>query len=217
MPLLGHGPPIGGQYAAPAVLTLTVLAPTRSTALMYAFCKSAIMETEKTSAGFVERVPTGPVTGQGRRRKTCRSKLPGRRASLGPERLERFLVLIEQPRLDDPVVFDPQEEQVGLLEDAIPAGPFRGGQGGRMHVARQDVDEFRVERPVGELREFLKVREDRRLSPMVSRDRAGSGHVPHRVLGDQLAQRRGILRLERRVETLDESRVRVLEHPHPLT
>src|SRR5439155_3569129 len=87
--------------------------------------------------------------------------------SLRPERLERFLVLIEQPRLDDPVVFDPQEEQVGLLEDAIPAGPFRGGQGGRMHVAREDVDELRVERPVGELREFLKVREDRRLAPMI--------------------------------------------------
>src|SRR3989454_6847376 len=63
---------------SPAVLTLTVLAPTRSTALMYAFCKSAIMETDKTSAGFVERVPTVPVTGQGPRRKTCRSTLAGR-------------------------------------------------------------------------------------------------------------------------------------------
>src|SRR2546427_9684098 len=106
-PRRGHGLPNGGPYAAPAVLTLTVLAPTRSTALMYAFCKSAIMETDKPSAGFVERVPTRPVTGQSWRRKTCRSMLPGRRASLGPERLERFLVLIEQPRLDDPVVFDP--------------------------------------------------------------------------------------------------------------
>src|SRR2546427_2277676 len=216
-PRRGHGLPNGGPYAAPAVLTLTVLAPTRSTALMYAFCKSAIMETEKTSAGFVERVPTGPVTGQGRRRKTCRSKLPGRRASLGPERLERFLVLIEQPRLDDPVVFDPQEEQVGLLEDAIPPGPFRGSQGGRVHVAREDVDELRVERPVGQLRKLLKVREDRLLAPMVPGDRAGSGDVPHRVLRNQLAERGDILPIERRVQTLDESRVRVLEHPHHLT
>src|SRR2546428_7024634 len=201
-PRRGHGLPNGGPYAAPAVLTLTVLAPTRSTALMYAFCKSAIMETDKTSAGFVERVGTRLVTGQdGREDQPFRRPLGDVRRSassvaeppLRPERLERCLVLIEQPRLDDPVVFDPQEEQVGLLEDAIPAGPFRGGQGGRMHVAREDVDELRVERPVGQLRKLLKVREDRLLAPMVSRDRAGSGPVPHRVLGDELAQRRGIL------------------------
>src|SRR3989475_1061499 len=264
-PRRGHGLPNGGPYAAPAVLTLTVLAPTRSTALMYAFCKSAIMETDKTSAGFVERVPTGPVTGQGPRRKMCRSMLAGRmegassgtaprstrglsrsrtrrppgsrsgrgsipagsagtrptpchpRESLGPERLECFLVFIEQPRLDDLVVFDPQEEQVGLLEDAIPAGPLRGSQGGRVHVAREDVDELRVERPVGQLRKLLKVREDRLLAPMVPGDRAGSGDVPHRVLRNQLAERGDILPIERRVQTLDESRVRVLEHPHHLT
>src|SRR3989449_6545277 len=169
---------------------------------MYAFCKSAIMETDKTSAGFVERVRTRLVTGQDGRRGSCRSTSPGglrRSASssaeppLRPERLERFLVLIEQPRLDDPVVFDSQEEQVGLLEDPIPAGPFRGGQGGRMHVAGENVDELRVERPVGELREFLKVCEDRRVAPMIPPDRTDCGHVPHRVLRDELAQRRGIL------------------------
>src|SRR5437867_10957399 len=54
---------------------------------------------------------------------------------LGPECLERFLLLIEQSCLDDPVVLDSQEEQVGLLEDAIPPGPFRGDQRARMHVA----------------------------------------------------------------------------------
>src|SRR5207245_11544900 len=119
-----------------------------------------IMETDKPSAGFVERVPTGPVTGQGWRRKTCRSKLPGRRASLGPERLERFLVLIEQPRLDDPVVFDPQEEQVGLLEDAIPPCSFRGSQAASRHRAREHVVALRMELPVGQPHKLPKVPED---------------------------------------------------------
>src|SRR2546427_1364105 len=52
-PRRGHGRPNGGPYGAPAVLTLTVLTPTRSTALTYAFCKSAIMETGTRPRGLL--------------------------------------------------------------------------------------------------------------------------------------------------------------------
>src|SRR5437899_1739350 len=71
----------------------------------------------------------------------------GREGSLRPERLERFLVFIEQPSFDDPVVLDPQEEEMRLLEDPISALPDRGRQCRGMHVAREDVDELRAKRP----------------------------------------------------------------------
>src|SRR5207245_11235567 len=59
-PRRGHGRPNGGPYAAPAVLTLTVLTPTRSTALTYAFCKSAIMPTSRPPRGLLSEFPRGP-------------------------------------------------------------------------------------------------------------------------------------------------------------
>src|SRR2546428_8388638 len=58
-PRRGHGRPNGGPYAAPAVLTLTVLTPTRSTALTYAFCKSAIMATSRPPRGLLSEFPRG--------------------------------------------------------------------------------------------------------------------------------------------------------------
>src|SRR5947199_5518449 len=140
-----------------------------------------------------------------------------RHASLGPERLESLFVLVEQPRLDDAVVLDPKEEQVGLLEDAISARPFRGSEGGGVHVAREDIDELGVERPLGQVREFLEIPKNLCVAPVVSRNRARSGYVPNGVLRDQFAQRSGILRIKRRVEALDERRVWVLEHPHAFT
>jgi len=55
--------PHGGPYGRCAVLTFTVLAPARSTASMYRFCKSANMTGTKASARYVERVARGVVTG----------------------------------------------------------------------------------------------------------------------------------------------------------
>src|SRR5438128_2596389 len=116
-PRRGHGRPKGGPYAAPAVLTLTVLAPTRSTALTYAFCKSAIMAASKPPRGLLSEFPRG-------------------RSQFRPATKKHF---------------------------------------GR------------------------------------------AGHVPHRVLRDQLLQGLRVARIEGRVQPLDEGRVRVLEHPHSFT
>src|SRR5713101_56477 len=58
-PRRGHARPNEGPYGACAVLTLTVLTPTRSTALTYAFCKSAIMETGKPPRGLLSEFPRG--------------------------------------------------------------------------------------------------------------------------------------------------------------
>src|SRR2546425_8535745 len=151
-PRRGHDRANGGPYAAPAVLTLTVLTPTRSTALTYAFCKSAIMETTKPPRGLLSEFPRGrsqfrPATSRHvvrPRRACCRH---ASHALLRPERLERFLIFVEQPSFDDPVVFDPQEEEIRLLEDPISALTDRGGQGRSMHIAREDVDELRSEGP----------------------------------------------------------------------
>src|SRR2546425_1626339 len=141
----------------------------------------------------------------------------GREGSLRPERLERFLVFIEQPSFDDPVVLDPQEEEMRLLEDPISALPDRGRQCRGMHVAREDVDELRAKRPTAQLREFREVREDRLVSAVIPRDLGRARDVPHRVLRDELLQGLPVARVEGRVQSLDEGRIRVLEHPHCLT
>src|SRR3989442_694959 len=91
-------------------------------------------------------------------------------APSGPKRLKRFLVFIEQPRFDDPVVLDPQEEEIRLLEDAIPPLPDCGGQCRGMHVAREDVDELRPKRPAAQLGELLEISKNRLVSAVISRD-----------------------------------------------
>src|SRR2546425_9125515 len=222
-PRRGHGRPSGGPYAAPAVLTLTVLTPTRSTALTYAFCKSAIMATSRPPRGLLSEFPRGrsqsrPATKNmsvGRGGGCCRQA--NTQAPSGPKRLKRFLVFIEQPRFDDPVVLDPQEEEIRLLEDAIPPLPDCGGQCRGMHVAREDVDELRPKRPAAQLGELLEISKNRLVSAVISRDFGRAGHVPHRVLRDELLQGLRVARIEGRVQSLDEGRVRVLEHPHSLT
>src|SRR2546428_13040616 len=62
MPRRGQGRPNGCPYGPLVMLTFTVLAPTRSTAWVYAFCNSAIMGRLIASAAYVERVSAGPVT-----------------------------------------------------------------------------------------------------------------------------------------------------------
>src|SRR5437879_9182384 len=62
MPRRGQGRPNGCPYGPLVMLTFTVLAPTRSTAWVYAFCNSAIMGRLIASAAHVERVSAGPVT-----------------------------------------------------------------------------------------------------------------------------------------------------------
>src|SRR5712691_12082451 len=209
MPRRGQGRPNGCPYGPLVMLTFTVLAPTRSTAWVYAFCNSAIMGSLIASAAYVERVSAGPVTDPV-------VAEPVEAACLGPEGLERPLVLVEESRLDDPVLIDPEEEEIGLFVDAIAARPLRRRECGRLHVTRQDVDEFRPECAAGQLLQFLEVREDLRVAPMVPRDEARSRNVPDRVGRDQILQRGGILRFEGRVELLDNGLVRVLEDPLPL-
>src|SRR3989449_5445442 len=209
MPRRGQGRPNGCPYGPLVMLTFTVLAPTRSTAWVYAFCNSAIMGRLIASAAYVERVSAGPVT----------DRVVAEReeaACLGPESLERLLVLIEESGLDDPVLVDPEEKEIGLFVHPIAARPFRRRKCRRLHVARQDVDELRAECTAGQLLEFLEVREDLGVAPMVPGDETRSRNVPDRVRRNQILQRGGILRFEGRVELLHDGLIRVLEDPLPL-
>src|SRR2546427_3886137 len=96
MPRRGQGRPNGCPYGPLVMLTFTVLAPTRSTAWVYAFCISAIMGRVTASAAYVERVSAGPVT-------EPVVAEPEEAECLGPEGLERLLVLVEEAGLGDPV------------------------------------------------------------------------------------------------------------------
>src|SRR5207245_5293234 len=160
MPRTGMGRPNGCPSGRLVMLTFTVLAPTRSTAWVYALCNSAIMGRVTASAAYVERVSVGPVT-------ELVVAEPEEAACLGPESLEGLLVLVEEARLNDPVLVDPEEKEIGLFVDAIAARPFRLRECRRLHVARQDVDELRAECAAGQLLEFLEVREDFGVAPMV--------------------------------------------------
>src|SRR2546428_12136092 len=111
------------------MLTFTVLAPTRSTAWVYAFCNSAIMGRLIASAVYVERVSTGPVT-------DVVVAEPEGAACLGPEGLERLLILVEEAGLHDPVLGDPEEKEIGLVVHSIAPRPFRCRGCRRLHVAR---------------------------------------------------------------------------------
>src|SRR2546428_9531215 len=88
IPRRGQGRPNGCPYGPLVMLTFTVLAPTRSTAWVYAFCNSAIMGRLIASAAYVERVSMGPVT-------ELAVAEPEEAACLRPEGLERLLVLVE--------------------------------------------------------------------------------------------------------------------------
>src|SRR5437016_308355 len=209
MPRRGQGRPNGCPYGPLVMLTFTVLAPTRSTAWVYAFCNSAIMGRVTASAAYVERVSVGPVT-------ELVVAEPEEAACLGPEGLKRLLVLVEEAGLDDPVLVDPEEKEIGLFVDPIAARPFRRRECRRLHVARQDVDELRAECTAGQLLEFLEIREDLGVAPMVPGDETRSRNVPDRVGRNQILQRGGILRFEGRVELLHDGLIRVLEDPLPL-
>src|SRR3989442_8570376 len=95
MPRRGQGRPNGCPYGPLVMLTFTVLAPTRSTAWVYAFCNSAIMGRVTASAAYVERVSAGPVTEPG-------VAEPEEAACLGPESPERLLLLVEEAGPADP-------------------------------------------------------------------------------------------------------------------
>src|SRR2546430_16650784 len=89
MPRRGQGRPNGCPYRPLVMLTFTVLAPTRSTAWVYAFCNSAIMGRLIASAAYVERVSAGPAP-------ALVGAEPEEGACLRTERLERLLGLLEQ-------------------------------------------------------------------------------------------------------------------------
>src|SRR5207245_6886495 len=108
--------------------------------------------------------------------------------------------VVEEAGLDDPAVLDPQQEEVATLERTVAPRPRRGRERDGVHVAREDVDEFRAERAATQLPELREVREDRRLALVLPRDRGGAGHVPDRVLGDQLLHAPGVFRMEGAVE-----------------
>src|SRR5437667_12585714 len=88
MPRRGQGRPNGCPYGPLVMLTFTVLAPTRSTAWVYAFCNSAIMGRLIGSAADVERGSAGPVI-------ELVAAEPETVACLGPESLERLTFLLE--------------------------------------------------------------------------------------------------------------------------
>src|SRR2546425_5039258 len=90
------------------MLTFTVLAPTRSTAWVYAFCNSAIMGRLIASAAYVERVSAGPVT-------DLVVAEPEEAAFLRPEGLEGLLVLVEEAGPADSVLFGPEEKERCLV------------------------------------------------------------------------------------------------------
>src|SRR2546430_17363053 len=87
MPRRGQGRPNGCPYGPLVMLTFTVLAPTRSTAWVYAFCNSAIMGRVTASEAYVERVSAGPVP-------EPVVAEPEEAAGLGAERLGRLLGLV---------------------------------------------------------------------------------------------------------------------------
>src|SRR2546427_5133166 len=99
MPRRGQGRPNGCPYGPLVMLTFTVLAPTRSTAWVYAFCNSAIMGRLIASAAYVERVSAGPVS-HPVVAETAEA------ACLGAEGLERLHRLVEETDLDAPVLAD---------------------------------------------------------------------------------------------------------------
>src|SRR2546426_11843147 len=118
MPRRGQGRPNGCPYGPLVMLTFTVLAPTRSTAWVYAFCNSAIMGRLIASAAYVERVSAGPVTDLG-------VAGPEEGACLRPEGLERLLVLVEESGLADPGLVGPGEKEVALFVGPTAARPLR--------------------------------------------------------------------------------------------
>src|SRR2546430_3366333 len=112
MPRRGQGRPNGCPYGPLVMLTFTVLAPTRSTAWVYAFCNSAIMGRLIASAAYVERVSAGPVT-------DLMVAAPEEAACLRPEGLERLLVLVEEAGLAAPVPVRPVEKGRSLFVGPI--------------------------------------------------------------------------------------------------
>src|SRR2546427_1845844 len=114
MPRRGQGRPNGCPYGPLVMLTFTVLAPTRSTAWVYAFCNSAIMGRVTASAAYVERVSAGPVT-------EPVVAEPEEAECLGPEGLERLLVLVEEAGPHGPRPVRPGGKEVGSFLARTPA------------------------------------------------------------------------------------------------
>src|SRR2546422_1657415 len=117
IPRRGQGRPNGCPYGPLVMLTFTVLAPTRSTAWVYAFCNSAIMGRLIASAAYVERVSMGPVT-------ELAVAEPEEAACLRPEGLERLLVLVEEAGLDDPGLVGSGEEGIRLFVESVAPPPL---------------------------------------------------------------------------------------------
>src|SRR5256712_12417490 len=118
IPRRGQGRPNGCPYGPLVMLTFTVLAPTRSTAWVYAFCNSAIMGRLIASAAYVERVSMGPVT-------ELAVAEPEEAACLRPEGLERLLVLVEEAGPGRSALGDPGGEERRLVGEALPPAPLR--------------------------------------------------------------------------------------------
>src|SRR3989442_12493213 len=107
MPRRGQGRPNGCPYGPLVMLTFTVLAPTRSTAWVYAFCNSAIMGRLIASAAYVERVSAGPVP-------DLVVAEPEGAACLRPEGLGRLLRPVEEAGPHQPGLGRPWEKESGL-------------------------------------------------------------------------------------------------------
>src|SRR2546428_11413290 len=112
MPRRGQGRPNGCPYGPLVMLTFTVLAPTRSTAWVYAFCNSAIMGRLIASAAYVERVSAGPVNGLG-------VGEAGEAAGLQAEGPEPLLGPVEEPGLNGPGLVVPGVKGGGLFGGAV--------------------------------------------------------------------------------------------------
>src|SRR2546428_5582947 len=136
MPRRGQGRPNGCPYGPLVMLTFTVLAPTRSTAWVYAFCNSAIMGRLIASAAYVERVSMGPVT-------ELAVAEPEEAACLRPEGLERLLVLVEEAGPRESGLGRPGGEGRGLFVEAIPPRPLRRREGPPPQVRPPDPADLR--------------------------------------------------------------------------
>src|SRR2546428_7294594 len=114
MPRRGQGRPNGCPYGPLVMLTFTVLAPTRSTAWVYAFCNSAIMGRLIASAAYVERVSAGPDT-------DLQGAEPEGALCLHPDGLERRLRLHEEQGRNDPLLDATDMTVERLVADLIAA------------------------------------------------------------------------------------------------
>src|SRR2546428_2328696 len=116
MPRRGQGRPNGCPYGPLVMLTFTVLAPTRSTAWVYAFCNSAIMGRLIASAAYVERVSAGPGTDPA-------AAEPGDAGCLTPEGPERLLPLAAEAGLNRPGPAGPEAKDIGRVVDPVGRSP----------------------------------------------------------------------------------------------